>query len=152
LASSSLSVSSGLGALAAAGAGGGLAGAGAISEGATAGSGGVFGKTVQDMSSSGEGCSSGGDRSEAVRRAENRLIMRRSRSLRPYHFALIAWPTSLGLYHLAHDRLSFLPTAGVADLSAGGGATSFLSCTVMLFPDFTSSSGTPRSIASRTTR
>ena len=53
-------------------------------------------------------------------------------------------------YDLAHDSASFFCGASFAAALSGGGAISFLSSAVILLPALTSSSGTPRSIASRT--
>ena len=55
--------------------------------------------------------------------------------------------------YFAHDGLSFCSSdgaLGASALAALCGSTSLRSCAVILLPGFTSSSGTPRSIASRT--
>src|SRR5664280_939411 len=57
-------------------------------------------------------------------------------------------------FYCARESLNFLIGAAVllsaAGLPAAESTTNFLSCAVTLLPGFTSSSGTPRSIASRT--
>ncbi len=55
-------------------------------------------------------------------------------------------------YDRAHDSLNFLApsAASLAGLATPCGTISFLSCSVILLPFLTSSSGTPRSMASRT--
>ena len=100
---------------------------------------------VQDTpSSAGDGSSAATGSGAAARRAVKRptILVPRSVVFESRVTARLARPGQLELLQL--------PALGGAGLAAGCGSISFLSCSVILLPGLTSSSGTPRSIASRT--